>query len=201
MKLVLLFTLLIYSAQGISRPFMPKSFKATFIQKQKSKISKKVKESRGEISYLYPGHLKLLVTHPEKETLVSTPATTWIYTPPYMEGEKGQVIIKKTGVLAPVKFFDYMKSGLSKNDNYKVSVVSRSVIDVIFNKSIAKKSGLKKARLFFKIKRKFEEFKKIRFFMTNGKEREIELSSIKVTAPLTKSDFTFTIPPGTTIQK
>lgn len=203
MKTVFSIIFILSLNSAMAAEFLPKSFEAVFIQKYKVGLSKKkkIKESRGDLSYLYPGHLKFAVSYPDKEILVSNPKTTWIYSPPFLEGEKGNVVIKKTGILAPVKLFDYMKAGLRSNKKYVVKKVSKTVVDIIFRAKIVKKTGLKSTRLFFNKNIKFIDLKKIKLVLSNGKEREIELSSIKLTGSLTKKDFTFKVPANTLIQK
>ena len=180
--------------------FIPKSFIATFEQKYQSRLSKKWKSSRGELKYLFPGNIKLEVTYPEKELVISNPEKTWIYTPPFIEGEKGQVVIKSTKTFGPAKFFDFLREGLVSTSNYRV-VLKKKAAYLVFSKKLQKDLGIKSATLIFKSKQKhFLDLSQVHFLLTSGKEKRLELKTIKVTSTLTSKDFSFIVPPNTLIQ-
>lgn len=181
--------------------YVPNSFVAKYKQEHKSRISKKIKYSRGTLSYLYPSHLKFIVEFPDREETYSTPKKTIIYIPPIIEGQKSQVTISQTGKMGPAAFFDQLRKGLKTNINYSVELVSKRA-DILFSSRIQKKTQLKKAVLFFKSKNKrFEDIEKVQLELMNGKVMTILLTSINVTKSLTKKDFQFTIPPDSLIQK
>ena len=133
--------LTIFFLTSVEAAFVPKSFVATFEQKYQSRLSKKWKKSRGVLSYLFPGMIKLEVNYPERELIISNPKKTWIYTPPFIDGEKGQIIIKETKTFSPAKFFDFMREGLTSTRNYKVQLLKQSAV-ITFVRSLQKDLGI-----------------------------------------------------------
>ena len=77
--------------------FIPDTFKANFKQSYKSSLSGKEKVTEGHIEYFYPGRVRFEITSPDKTIFVSNPTTTWYYNAPFVDGEPGEVLIKKTG--------------------------------------------------------------------------------------------------------
>ena len=88
------------------KDFIPNTFKAYFKQSYKSSLSGKEKITKGYIEYFYPGRVRFEVTSPDKTIFVSNPQTTWYYNAPFIDGEPGEVLIKKTGKMVISKFFD-----------------------------------------------------------------------------------------------
>ncbi len=70
-------------------------FKMDFVQTYQSKISKKEKQSHGELIYSYPKKIKIEMTSPDKIIFVSNGVKSWYYRSPFIEGEAGEVIISR----------------------------------------------------------------------------------------------------------
>ena len=103
------------------KDFIPNTFKAHFKQSYKSSLSGKEKVTKGYIEYFFPGRVRFEVTSPDKTIFVSNPQTTWYYNAPFIDGEPGEVLIKKTGKMVISKFFDCVNLSLFR-------VVSRNKI-------------------------------------------------------------------------
>lgn len=75
-----------------------KTVEAKFSQKVQTAISKKPKETEGTVYLSTPDKIRWETQKPdsEKNTLVGDGKLFWFYTPPFQEGERGQVIVKKS---------------------------------------------------------------------------------------------------------
>ncbi len=105
---------------AVAKDFLPKSFHTQFQKKYLSGIYGKEVITKGEIYYQYPGKLRIETKSPEQELLISNPQKTIIYTPPFIEGEKGILTVKTNQELGHAKIFDLLKKGLKDNDQFTV---------------------------------------------------------------------------------
>lgn len=133
-------------------PFLPPVFKAKFKQVYKSALTGKEKLTDGKIEYKYPGHLRFEIVGPNKSLFITNPDKTWYYNAPFIEGEAGEVTIKKTGKMVFSKFFDTLKEGLSSNKYYKVKKIGEDY-HLSFSSKMSNQMGIKKSILRFKNKK------------------------------------------------
>jgi outer membrane lipoprotein-sorting protein len=189
MKKVALIFSLVFSASA----FVPDSFTTDYEQKAKKKIGKGYRVATGTFEYQYPGNLKVSQVAPDELIYVSNKTKTWIYRPPFDEGEKAEVMIHKGQEASLSSFFDILKSGLKSNKHYKV-VAKKSMVSLNFKKAAVKKTGVSKADLTFTGKRKFSTLKKIHISYKDGREVILNLSKLKAGVKFKKDHFVFDVP-------
>ncbi len=184
--------------------FLPSSFQTHFVQKVMSEISGKIKESEGDLDYQYPGQIKFSVKKGGNSLFVSNKKKSWYYTPPFIEGEKGNVVIQNSSSLFLSKFFDSLKRGLIDNSFYSVSA-GKGKVEIIFKQDIAGRIGVKKAT--FPSNRKVNEIKSLRELKTmiltrlDDKEITLEFSTFKEDISFQKDHFVFVLPKGTIVSE
>lgn len=128
--------------------FLPATFKADFKQSYISSLSKKARVTAGEISYKYPSHLYFKVEGDEPVTYISNPEKSWVYNPPFIEGEKGVVRESLATRHAFSKFFDALSKGLENNKLYSVKFENKKAI-LTFSSEVSKQIAIAEALLYF----------------------------------------------------
>lgn len=181
---------------------MPNSFSAKFVQKVVSEISGKEIQSQGSIDYLYPGRIRFEVKEGGASLFVSNKKMSWYYTPPFIDGEKGQVQIQSSDNLFLSKFFDSLKNGLKNNELYSVNK-KKNQIEIIFNKNISQSVGLKKAT-FPEVKdtskvKTLDELKVMILTKNDNKKVTLEFSDFKKDVSFHDSFFIFTPDKNTSV--
>ena len=190
-------------AKTKNREFIPDTFKAYFKQSYKSSLSGKEKITIGHIEYFYPSRVRFEVTSPDKTIFVSNPSKTWYYNAPFIEGEPGEVLIKKTGKMVISKFFDILKTGLKNNDYYKVEN-KNNLYEVTFSKNIIDEIGIKKSILSFKKIKGTPHFSDVRYIDLHYSDKRIvkmTFSKIEKSITFPKNRFVFKVPENTQISK
>lgn len=190
----------ILSSYGlVSWAFMPKSFEAQVVQKQKSALSGKVKESRGKLAYRYPGHLRFEIKKPDEVIFVSNKLKTWYYTGPFIEGESGEVTVSNEGNHILTKFFDSFSKGLETNSLYSVQKNGEKV-EVTFDEKLQKKLGVLSATFRFKTQKyKFEELDGLSILQQDRQKLSLSLEEIKTGQKLPDQTFVFEVPENTKV--
>ena len=181
--------------------FIPDTFKAYFKQSYKSSLSGKEKVTKGHIEYFYPGRVRFEITSPDKTIFVSNPKTTWYYNAPFVDGEPGEVLIKKTGKMVISKFFDILKTGLNNNDYYKVKN-KNNLYEVSFSKSVMAEIGIKKSILSFNKTKEALQFRDVSYIDLHYTDKRIVkmvFSKIEQSVKFAKNRFIFKIPDNTQI--
>ena len=182
------------------RTFLPSTFKAHFNQSYKSSLTGKEKSTNGGIEYKFPGHLRFEIFGPNKTLFITNPKRTWYYNAPFIEGESGEVTVKKTGKMALSKFFDALKEGLNSNKYYKVEKVKKDY-HLYFSKKILGQTGITKSILRFKkkIDPKFSDIQLIWLFYNNKRKVKMTFSDLKESVNFGPKRFIFKIPKNTKI--
>ena len=195
--------LLLLSLNIQAKSFIPNKFSATFEQVYKSALTGKEKRSKGSIDYSYPGSIKLETQKPEILVYVSNNQTTWYYTPPFIEGESGQVSIQQSSKNSLTKFLDLLRKGLKTNKYYSVKKSKKKFEYLVsFKKNAQKDLGIKHATMFFSSKTvAFENLKKVQMVQVNKKVKTLELSEINKSPKFSKTYFEFNIPKNTKINR
>ncbi len=185
-----------------SKPsFLPKSFSAQFEQVYKSALSGKEKKSKGSLDYKFPGNIRFITKVPEEVVFVSNKTTTWYYTPPFMEGEPGELTIKKTGRNVLSRFFDTLSRGLKSNKYYTVKNLEKAR-RLKFKKKKIKEIGIKEAIMHFKSNiATFRDLKSVDLTYSDDKKVTLKLSNLKVGVKFKKKYFTFSAPKNTKTHK
>lgn len=197
-NLILVLLFLIY-ASGSFGNYLPKSFHAKITQELESIGKKSIKRSTGTLDYKSPAQLRLEITKPEQVTWVSNSKKTWIYNPPFIEGEPGQLTIRPAGELRIGRFFDALQNGLKSNKLYKVSK-EKDHVALIFSSTLIKETGVKSAKLFFSgNEQDFLHLKTVELEYQDRKGPKIILDSLTPNKKFPTNHFVFTPPENTEI--
>ncbi len=178
------------------------SFKINFEQSYKSKLTNKVKTSKGELKYSYPKKIRIDISNPDPIIFVSNGKKSWYYRAPFIEGEPGEVVINQGGenlnLLA--NFFDLLQKGLKDNDQYKVQLADTEAL-LTFSDSYSKKFKMKKALLVFSdTKKTFDKVQKMSLTYANDEVGEFSITSFQH-LPFEAKVFEFDIPKNTKISQ
>lgn len=140
LKFFLVFFLLLMLADSSFAGFLPKAFEGDFIQIKKTRRS--TKETPVKIKYLYPKNIRMSVLDKDNAvTYVCNAKKTWIYSPPFMEGEKGSVREGASSKYCYSKIFDALSRGLKTNKIYTVKKLKGNEFKLSFTKSAAEEIG------------------------------------------------------------
>ncbi|WP_127718398.1 outer membrane lipoprotein carrier protein LolA [Halobacteriovorax sp. HLS] len=181
--------------------FVPDTFSAKFQQVYKSALTGKEKRSSGSLDYSYPGSIRLETQSPESLIYVSNNKTTWYYTPPFIEGEAGQVSIQQSSKNGLTKFLDMLRKGLKSNKYYTIKK-DKLTYKVSFSKNAQKDLGIIFANLHFsKNDFLFEQLTKIEMTQTDKKVKNLILSNIDKSPKFLKTHFDFKIPKNTKVNR
>jgi outer membrane lipoprotein-sorting protein len=207
MKLVLFFFLVLTFFPAYSgTEFAFNSFKADFEQTVVSSLTGKEVKTLGKIAYAWPGQVRAEITEPstDRSLLVGNSKKTWFYTPPAVKGEKGQVQVDHSGKMVLNEFLDILsRNGFSSNQVYTCTKKDNGQ-ELNFPPVAAKKYGLTKAFLVSEeIDGKITGIKTLVLYFAEKQKQPLtfKFSNFVANAPLTKTDFTFNIPPGTEISE
>ena len=195
-----LFALLITSPV-LAKSIIPSEFTAEFEEKITSSVTGKEIKSNGTIAYKFPSQLRLEVLEPEASTVVVGPKKTWIYQPPFIEGEKGQVTIEKKSSWPLLRTFDSLTKSLegSKEFDHKFQ---GNKLTISFKDATRKRMGIKEVSFISRGQAKdaktFSEFESMTLTKNDGKTQSYKFTSIKL-VPVEAKKFEFEIPKNTKI--
>lgn len=196
MKTILIF-LLISNTYALAKDFLPNTFKVDFSQEYKTSLKGKVKKSSGHIQYKYPSQIRFEVTKPDKVVFVSNKEKSWYYQAPFIEGEPGELNVRKTGKTGLSRFFDVLKKGLKTNKFYEVKNDSEKSV-IKFVDKFAKELDIKDALITFKDKkRNFENIKNMELTYVDGHKIKLHFTGMKTGLSMNKENFVFKAPKNT----
>jgi outer membrane lipoprotein-sorting protein len=180
--------------------FIPHSFSANFEQVYVSTLTKKEKKSFGVLDYQFPGSIRFEVNKPNPVLFVSNPQTSWIYRPPFVQGEKGEVTIKKSQEIGLSGLLDSLGNGLRDNPEFTVEQ-KENWVKMVFSPSTAEKTGLKEGLLIFKDAKelRFDLIKEIEITYPDKKKVSFKLSKIQSGKGFDSQHFNFTVPENTNV--
>lgn len=176
--------------------FVPRTFKAEFVKKEKALLSGKLLKSSGEVFYQYPSRIRLEFKGKDQSIFVSNPFKTFYYKPPPFEGVPGELTVNKSNNYPLSKFFDSLRSGLKSNELYSVKKGDK-LMDITFTDKGTKELKILSARLFFKKTLVFTELEKVQIELDSKKKLNFEFSSIVTNPKFDKNLFTFNPPKNT----
>lgn len=193
---------IIFISLGIclnAQAFMPKSFSTKYTQEYKSKVSRRIKKSSGTFEYKYPSKIKFNQQKPTSLTVTSNSKKTWIYTPPFDKGDKGQVTIGQGGESLS-KFFDLLTTGLKSNKDFKVTNDKKSLKTVLTpEEKVKKELGISNVEFYFNKKVGFKNIDKIILSYTDKRVVTLKLSEMNENLTFKKDHFVFDPPKNTNI--
>jgi outer membrane lipoprotein-sorting protein len=198
--LILLFIVLFISFDGQSKEssFLPKAFVAKFEKSFKSIVTQKEVKSAGELSYENPSKIKLM--SPDNTQFVSNGKKAWKYDPPFIEGEKGEVVIGPAKRFELVDLLDSLQAGLNSNKLYKVET-RENITELVMSKAGQEQMQVSKVILEgVKAVTKFSEIKKMRLFDLKNQEVIYSFISFDDQVQFKHDSFNFEVPKDTNIQ-
>ena len=180
--------------------FIPETFSAKFEQVYTSTLTKKEKKSFGVLDYKFPGNIRFEVERPNNILFVSNNKTNWIYRPPFVEGEPGELTIKKSEEIGLSGLLDTLSQGLAENPQFKIDKKDNRV-RMIFTPKTSEKIGLKEGLLIFKTKETllFDSIEEIEITYPDQKKVSFKLSQINPKVSFKDEHFSFTPPKNTNI--
>jgi outer membrane lipoprotein-sorting protein len=200
MRIFLLAFMLTTSA--FSKTFVPASFSANFEESIISLATGKEKKSFGKIDYKYPGHIRFQIVSPNPSSFVSNPSKSWYYVPPFVEGEQGQVTIRKSTKLPLTRFLDSIKDGIEESKLFTAKYDKKELV-LTFVKEVQKEMTLKEVILYAdkdaKAIKNLGEFEKMLLVYVDGRKVNLKFLDFKENVSFTAGHFEFTPPAKTKI--
>lgn len=128
--------------------FLPKQFEAKMTQKYHS-LRGSDRQDPIEMTYKFPGKLYFENKGEAPVTLVCNENKVWLYRPPFIEGEKGELKISNNQAYCHVRIFDALSKGLKDNSLYKVKKSGKTAV-LTFVKAARNQLQVKQVTLNFK---------------------------------------------------
>lgn len=204
MKLVitLLFFIIFTISQVHSKSFVPGTFSANFEESIfKASVGKDAK-SFGRMDYKFPGNIRYEVLKPSPMLLVVNTTKSWLYSPPFIQGEEGQVTIQKSSNLPITKFLDALKAGLEGNKVFTTKYEGTNLI-LTFKPEFQKETSIKLVTLQATKDAKsiegLKEFEKIVIQKMDGQTSNIKLTEMKEDVSFDATHFVFSVPEKTKV--
>lgn len=183
--------------------FLPKSFEADLEQVVHLVTSNKESKTPVKMKYLFSNNLYFEVKSEETPvTYICNKDKTWVYNPPFIEGEKGEVKVGNSSKHCHVKLFDALSNGLKSNKIYTVKQIKKGV-HLSFSKKARAQTQIKKVRIYFKnhINEKvasLTDVNKMEIWDIERKKPTVfRFKKINTEAKVKLKDFSFIIPENT----
>jgi outer membrane lipoprotein-sorting protein len=183
--------------------FLPASFEATYEESFVSSATGKTTKTTGKISYQYPRKVRFEILTPNPSTFVSNGEKSWRYTPPFIEGEEGQVEVQKASDLPATQFLDLLKRGINQNPAFKVSY-SKNVMTFSFVENWKKNLGIEKVILVTDARdaksiKSLSDATGLEMHYVNNRTMNWVFKSFKVPVKFKATDFEFQVPKNTKV--
>lgn len=172
-----------------------KSLEAKFTQVQYQKLTKQEKTLTGVISLKHPNKFRWETLKPDQNLFVSDGRKFWSYTPPFIKGEQGQVIEKKTSEIQSQLASQLLSGAFSKIKDAKIDSVS----DKIFKITPKKGSAGTVSEVEVEVDPKTSLITRVKLEHEGGNRSEVKLTDIKLGEPMSDEMFRFVIPAGTEV--
>ena len=183
--------------------FLPKAFEADLDQIVFSSVKNKEVKTSVSMKYMFPSNIVFNVEGQAPVTYVCNSQTTWMYNPPFIEGEKGSVKVGSSSKYCYVKLFDALSNGLKDNNLYTVKSKKRTAHLSFLEKARAQLNITKVVITFKSPISKNSKISDIDFMSVYyvGKNKPIKFGFKKINtkSKLKKSDFVFNVPSNTNI--
>ncbi len=199
MKVFIITLLLLQSA--LASDFLPANFVIEYTESFKSISKGGNVKYQGRFSFSYPEKFRLDVTDPDPSSVVSNGVKSWRYTPPFIEGEQGEVEITKASQLPVTKFLKTLKKGLQNNPSFK-TVVKGSDITLAMNEPWRKNLGIRQVKLKLKQasqSKSLADVSELEIFYSNNNQMKWIFKEFKSNPGFEKNHFDFQIPAKTKV--
>jgi outer membrane lipoprotein carrier protein len=150
------------------------------------------KTSSGHLVAKQPDKVRWETSSPDRNLLVTDGKTFWFYTPPFDEGERGQLIEKKASQVQS-QLASALLSGKFTSSKMRIKTLSSSRFEVLPNKGTA--GTVKRAEVQVNPEKKVIE--KVILEHKGGNRSEISLSNIELGKKLDEDLFKFSAPANT----
>lgn len=148
--IVILFFTFIDVAFSKATRFLPKSFEAELVQVVHLVTSNRESITPVKMKYMFSNNLYFEVKSEDAPVIyICNKKKTWIYNPPFIEGEKGEVKVGDSSKHCHVKLFDALSNGLKSNKIYDVKK-TKTGVRLFFNKKAKAQTKIKEIVLTFK---------------------------------------------------
>ena len=184
--------------------FLPTTFSAQYEESYKSAAAGVEKKSTGTIDYKYPRHIRLEVKGPDQSVFVANPKNSWYYTPPFIEGEEGQVVLQHSDDLVMTKFLDTLKHGAKSNKAYRV-LFNQDRLTLRFSEVLKKDLQMDGAVLRTKSggqaskAKSLSDFAQLDLLHSNGRHVTMKFLEFKTDVTFVADHFVFQVPAKTRI--
>ncbi len=169
------------------------TLKANFVQIQKNKMMGSEKKSEGVLEIKRPDKFRWDTLKPDPTLLLSNGKKIIYYTPPFHEGEKGQVIFKKSADVQSKLAIDLLSGSANLKQDFKPKKIADRHYELIpINKNLG---DINKIELY--IDPKANLVYKVVLQHTTENETEIELQNVQLAEKIEENRFEFQVPPNT----
>ncbi|MCM2323798.1 MAG: outer membrane lipoprotein chaperone LolA [Oligoflexia bacterium] len=170
-----------------------KTIAARFTQVNESAALQQKKTSSGIIFVKRPGKVRWETLAPDKNLLVSDGRKFWFYTPPFDEGESGQVIERKSADVKSKLAHALLSGSFSVARDLRIKQLGPSEFSLLPKRGTA--GTVSEARIQVDPDKKLIE--KVTLSHRDGNRSEISLSQIELGKALGDELFVFEAPPNT----
>jgi outer membrane lipoprotein-sorting protein len=204
MKLImtLLFFIIFAISQSHSKSFVPSSFSANFEEIIYKPAIKKEVKSFGKIDYKFKGNIRYEVISPEPLLFVTNSQKSWVYQPPFVPTEHGNVTIQKSSNLPIIKILDSLNNGLEGSKLFATSYSGKDLL-LTFSPEMQKESSVKTLTLHTtkdaKSIQSLKEFDSLTLQHTDGKIVKMKLLEMKEDLKFDAKHFVFSVPEKTKV--
>ena len=165
---------------------------ATFVQMSDSAALAKKKQSSGKLFFKRPSRVRWETVQPDVSLFVSNGQKSWFYTPPFVEGENGQVLEGKS--ISHSQLADALLAG-SFSVLKEMQIQQQSPTVFILKPDLKKSGGILQAKVEIDLTTKV--ICKVMLDHLGGNHTEITLSKIELGGVLGDTLFHFKVPPHT----
>jgi outer membrane lipoprotein carrier protein len=151
------------------------------------------KKSSGKLYLKRPSQVRWETQKPDVNLFVSNGQTSWFYTPPFDEGEHGQLVVKKSSETHSKLANALLAGSFSVVKGMKIEQKSESSFTLYPRRGTA--GTIQKATIEVDLANKF--IRKVILDHKGGNHAEITLSNIQLGSPLKNDLFNFVPPPNT----
>lgn len=174
-----------------------KTLEAKFNQTNWVAMTGAKKDSSGVITIEHPGKFRWETLNPDKNLLVTDGKKFWFYTPPFEQGDRGQVIEKKTSEVQSELANLLLSGAFSKVKDLKIEKVSEKIYRLTPKENSA--GSVKVAQI--EIDPRKSLIQKIHLEHEGGNKVDIELKDIKLGQKYDSAFFRFVTPSNTDVIK
>lgn len=179
--------------------FLPSAFSGKFLQEKRNIKGSYVNKSNLIIKYQYPSNFYLRQLGEDGSTYVCNRSKVWIYNPPFIEGEPGELSEGPSSKYCYSKIFDSLKYGLKSNRIYKAKKINSQSYRLVFSASAKEKLEIKSIVLKFKSKKlRFKNLDNLVIhYVGDNNPLTLTPQSLKTLKKLSKETFIFKAPKNT----